>query len=191
MIKEKQGEEAMKKYDSILLLGYGLDENDQATQELCLRVQAAAKAYREGYSDVIVACGGTTEGHHVSEAEVMQALLLEQGVPGSAILLENQSQITIENMRFAAKMMGGAKGKRVLVVTSDYHVRRSVLTAMRAGFRAKGYAAILPHDESWREKKSKELAYTVDMLLGWQDEGKSRPQWTYRLFDFVFGKKDA
>ena len=181
----------MRKYDAILLLGYGLDENDQATQELCLRVQTAAKAYQEGYSDIIVACGGTTEGHHISEAEVMQALLLEQGVPGSAILLENQSQITIENMRFAAKMMGGAKGKRVLVVTSDYHVRRSVLTAMRAGFRARGYAAMLEHDESWREKKSKELAYTVDMLLGWQDEGKSRPQWTYRLFDFVFGKKDA
>ena len=36
------------------------------------RVKAAAKAYREGYSDVIVACGGTTEGHHISEAEVMQ-----------------------------------------------------------------------------------------------------------------------
>ena len=46
-------------------------------------------------------------------------------------------------------------------------------------------------DESWQEKKSKELAYTVDMLLGWQDEGKSRPQWTYKPFDFVFGKKEA
>jgi len=61
---------------------------------------------------------------------------------------------------------------------------------MRAGFKAKGYAAVLAHDESWQEKKSKELAYTVDMLLGWQDEGKSRPKWTYALFDLVFGKKD-
>lgn len=179
----------MKKYDAILLLGYGLDENDQATQELRLRVKAAAKAYREGYSDKIVACGGTTEGHHISEAEVMQALLLEEGIPQTAILLENKSQITIENMRFAANVLGGAKGKRVLVVTSDYHVRRSVLTAMRAGFKAKGYAAQLEHNSEWQEKKSKELAYTVDMLLGWQDEGKSRPQWTYTLFDMVFGKK--
>ena len=179
----------MKKYDAILLLGYGLDENDQATQELRLRVKAAARAYRDGYSQIIVACGGTTEGHHISEAEVMEKLLLEEGVPKTAILLENKSQITIENMRFAAQVLGGAKGRRVLVVTSDYHVRRSVLTAMRAGFRAKGYAAALEHDESWQEKKSKELAYTVDMLLGWQDEGKSRPQWTYKLFDFVFGKK--
>ena len=181
----------MRKFDAILLLGYGLDENDRATQELCLRVNAAAKAYREGYSDTIIACGGTTEGHRISEAEVMRALLLEEDISEKAILLENQSQITIENMRYAAKVMGGAKGKRVLVVTSDYHVRRSVLTAMRAGFRARGYAAELPHDDEWREKKGKELAYTADMLLGWQDEGKSRPQWTYKLFDFVFGKKDS
>ena len=180
-----------KNYDAILLLGYGLDENDQATQELRLRVLTAAKAYEEGYAKVIVACGGTTEGHHISEAEVMEKLLLEVGVPKEAILLENKSQITIENMRFAANVLGGAKGRRVLVVTSDYHVRRSVLTAMRAGFRAKGYPAVLKHDADWQEKKSKELAYTVDMLLGWQDEGKSRPKWTYTLFDFVFGKKDA
>jgi len=180
----------MKKYDAILLLGYGLNEHDQATQELKLRVKAAAKAYREGYSDIIVACGGTTEGHHISEAEVMERLLLEEGVEQKAILLENKSQVTIENMRFAADLLGGAKGRRVLVVTSDYHVRRSVLTAMRAGFKAKGYAAVLEHDDEWHEKKGKELAYTVDMLLGWQDEGKSRPKWTYTLFDFVFGKKD-
>ncbi len=180
----------MRKYDAIVLLGYGLDENDQATQELKLRVKAAAKAYREGYSDVIVACGGTTEGHRISEAEVMQALLLEEGIAQDKILLENKSQITIENMRFAANVLGGAKGRRVLVVTSDYHVRRSVLTAMRAGFKAKGYAAELPHDSAWQEKKSKELAYTVDMFLGWQDEGKRRPKWTYTLFDFVFGKKE-
>jgi len=180
----------MKKYDAILLLGYGLDENDQATQELRLRVKAAAKAYREGYSDIIVACGGTTEGHHISEAEVMEKLLIEEGISSETIRLENQSQVTSENMRFAANVLGGAKGKRVLVVTSDYHVRRSVLTAMRAGFRAKGYAAPLEHDEEWKQKKNQELAYTVDMLMGWQDEGKSRPQWTYTLFDFVFGKKD-
>ncbi|MBR4038652.1 MAG: YdcF family protein [Clostridia bacterium] len=180
----------MKKYDAILLLGYGLDENDQATQELRLRVKAAAKAYREGYSDVIVACGGTTEGHHVSEAEVMQALLLEEGVAQENILLENQSQITIENMRFAADALGGAKGKRVLVVTSDYHVRRSVLTAMRAGFRAKGYAAVLPHDDAWKEKKRTELPYTIDMLVNWNQQSAVRPKWMRMLFGLIYGKKE-
>ena len=119
----------------------------------------------------------------------MKRLLLDEGVPEKAIVLENQSQVTIENLRFAAEKLGGARGKRVLVVTSDYHVRRAVLTAMRTGFRARGYAAELVHDAAWKEKKSKELAYTADMLLGWQDAGKSRPEWTYALFDLVFGKK--
>lgn len=181
----------MRKYDAILLLGYGLDEHDQATQELKLRVKAAANAWREEYADLIVACGGTTEGHHISEAEVMQALLEQEGVPQECILLENKSQITIENMRFAAEALGGAKGKRVLVVTSDYHVRRSVLTAMRAGFKAKGYAAALPHDESWKEKKRTELPYTIDMLVNWNQQSAERPKWMHMLFDLFYGKKDA
>lgn len=180
----------MKKgFDAILLLGIGLGENDQPTEEMHARVRAAAEAYRAGYAPVIVACGGVTPGHAVSEAAVMAGLLEEAGITPEAIRKEDRSQVTIENMKFAARLLGGAKGKRVLVVTSDYHVRRSVMTAMRAGFSARGYAAALPHDAAWQEKKGKELAYTVDMLLGWQDEGKSRPQWTYKLFDFVFGKK--
>ena len=27
-----------------------------------------------------------------------------------------------------------------------------------------------------------------DLLMGWQDEGKGRPAWTYRLFARVFGE---
>ena len=179
----------MRTYDAILLLGYELDEQDRATPELCLRVKAAAKAYREGYAPVIVPCGGRTPGHGVSEAEVMARLLREEGVPDSALILEDKSQMTMENLCFAAEKLGGAKGRRVLVVTSDYHLCRSVLTAMRAGFRARGYAAALAHDEDWQRKKKQELAYTVDLICGWQDEGKSRPQWTYKLFDWVFRKK--
>lgn len=180
-----------RRFDAILLLGVGLGENDQPTEEMHARVHAAAQAYREGLAPRIIACGGVTPGHAVSEAAVMAALLDGEGIPAEAVLMEDRSQITIENMKFAAKILGGAKGKRVLVVTSDYHLRRSVLTAMRAGFRVRGYAAVLAHDEAWTRKKKQEFAYTVDMLLGWQDEGKTRPQWTYKLFDFVFGKKDA
>lgn len=179
----------MKKYDAILLLGYDLDENDNVRPELMQRVKAACRAYREGYADVIIPCGGTTEGHRVSEAESMRAALMEEGVPQTAILLENQSQTTMENMRFAARVLGGAKGKRVLIVTSDYHVRRSVLTARRVGFRAKGYGAVLPHDESWLKKRNQELFYTVDLLMGWQDEGRTRPAWAYQGFDAIFGKR--
>ena len=85
----------------------------------------------------------------------------------------------------------GARGKRVMVVTSDYHLRRSVMTARRVGFRAKGVAAAIEHDVIWKAKRNKEFAYTFDLIMGWQDEGRSRPAWTYRLFDTVFVRKNT
>ena len=176
-------------FDAILLLGYELDGQDRAAQELCLRAQAAARAYAQGMAKVIVACGGAAPGHDITEAAVMARLLREAGVPEGAVVLEDQSQNTMENMRFAAQKLGGEKDRRVLVVTSDYHLRRAVMTARRVGFRAKGCAAALAHDEPWKKKRSQELFYTVDLLMGWQDEGRSRPQWTYAMFDAVFGKK--
>jgi len=181
----------MAEYDAILLLGVELEKGDQPTDELRLRCAAAAQAYGRGFSETVVVCGGTLPGHAVSEADVMVRLLEERGVPGGAIVRENQSQDTMENMRFAARLIGGTKGKRVLVVTSDYHLRRSVMTARRVGFRAKGCAAVLAHDEGWKIKRNKELAYTLDLIMGWQDEGKSRPDWTYRLFDMVFVRKNT
>ena len=180
-----------KAFDAIVLLGVELGAQDQPTQELHARVQAAAQAYAWGAADVIVASGGRLPGHQAAEATVMVRLLREAGVPDAAVMLEDQSQNTMENMRFSAQKLGGARGKRVLVVTSDYHLRRAVLTARRAGLRAKGCAAALEHDDSWRKKRNQELAYTVDLLMGWQDEGKGRPAWTQRAFDRVFGRRDA
>ena len=91
----------------------------------------------------------------------------------------------------AAALLGGARGRRVLVVTSDYHLRRAVMTARRAGFAAKGRAAALAHDAAWKQLRRKELLYTLDLLAGWQDEGKSRPAWTYALLERICGKQDA
>lgn len=179
-----------KHYDALLLLGLALDEHNQPLPELICRVDEAAKAYHEGVlgeDGVLIPCGGVLPGRSVSEAEVMAGLLESRGVPRSRMRLEDRSQITIENMRFAAAMLGGRR--RVLVVTGDYHLRRAVMTAWRAGLHARGRAAVLTHDAAWKELKAKELAYTVDMLAGWQDGGKQRPAWVVRLFDAVFGKK--
>ena len=177
-----------KQYDAILLLGVELDACDRPTPELRARALEAARRYAEGAAPVIVVCGGILPGHGVSEAQVMARLLGEAGVPEHVIVQENQSQDTAENMRFARRLLGGGR-PRVLVVTSDYQVRRAVMTARRFGFSAAGCGAMLEHDEQWRILRGKDLAFTLDLIMGWQDEGKSRPAWTYKLFDAVFGRK--
>ena len=76
----------------------------------------------------------------------------------------------------------------MLVVTSDYHLPRAVMTARRVGFRADGKAA---KTADRAKKMLMEACYILDLLLGWQDEGKGRPAWTYALFGMIFGKDEA
>ena len=46
--------------------------------------------------------------------------------------------------------------------------------------------AVIPHDAAWKIAAKKEICYTVDLLMGWQDPGKTRPKWAGKLFDAVF-----
>lgn len=180
----------MKKpeFAAILLLGVVLGENDQPTDELRARVQTAACAYREldGRAP-IMPCGGYTRGHQRTEAEVMTELLLAEGVPQEAIRPESASRTTVENFRNARALLGGG-APWVLVVTSDYHVRRSVRTARRAGLRARGVGAAIPHDESWRRKRKLEVRWTIELALGWLDGEGCRPEWGKRWMEAIFGK---
>lgn len=172
-------------YDAALVLGVELGADDAPTEELARRVTAAARAYHGGACARLVLCGGQLPGHRRTEADVMARMLAALGVPEEALILENQSKDTMENCRNAAGLLGGTG--RVLVVTSDYHLRRAVLTARRAGFDADGLAANLPDGSARR--RLMELCYIADLLLGWQDEGRGRPAWTYCLFAKVFGEK--
>lgn len=177
----------MKKYDAILLLGLALDQDSKPVPELLERIKTAAKAYKEGMSDVIVVSGGTLPGRARSEAEVMAQELAVLGVPEAAVRREDRSCDTVENMRFCRELLSQKEKPRVLVVTSDYHILRAKLLARRAGFKAAGYPARLEHDESWKRLRAMDWAYTLDAVMGWESD--NRPAWTYRLFDLVFGKK--
>lgn len=176
-----------KTADAILLLGLALDEDSRPVPELLERIDTAARAYKEGLSDCIVVSGGRLPGRECSEAEVMAQRLMALGIPERAIVREDRSCDTPQNMRFCRAILGGAKRPRVLIVTSDYHMLRARILALRAGFKAAGYPTRLKHDAAWKRLRAMEWAYTVDAFMGWQSD--TRPAWTYKLFDAVFGKK--
>lgn len=180
--------------DAILVLGVELDAQDRPTDELAARIGAGLDAMERWPAAPVVLCGGVLPGHARAEADVMRGIMLARGADPARILCERQSQNTMENLRFAKALLGGSKRPRVLVVTSDYHRLRAVLTAGRNGMRARGFAARLPRDAAWRTLRLKEWAYTLDLLMGWQDEGHSRPAFTQRAFDLVFsgrGRRDS
>lgn len=97
------------------------------------RVPVAAKAFFAGRAEKIMLCGGKTRSFPtgtMTEAENMYQKALELGVPESNIILENHSQNTIENILCALlelqRSMWLNNVKSVLLVTTTYHMRRSL-----------------------------------------------------------------
>lgn len=100
------------------------------------RVPVAVNAYNAGRADKIMLCGGAlrdfSEGKS-SEAEHMCKSALEFGVAEENIILENTSQSTVENILCALVELQRAfwlnRVKKVLLVTTTYHMRRSLAIA--------------------------------------------------------------
>lgn len=100
------------------------------------RAYAAAKLYREGRVKYIVPTGGVeweSDGETLSEANYMKRILLSEGVPEEAIIMENEATTTKENMFYSVLRINRATkfygGKRVMIVSSLNHMRRSLALA--------------------------------------------------------------
>lgn len=100
------------------------------------RVPVAVDAYHAGRANKIMMCGGALrnfpDGERM-EAEHMYKRALELGVPGEDIILERTSQNTVENILCALVELQRTfwlnNVRKVLVVTTTYHMRRSLLIA--------------------------------------------------------------
>ena len=100
------------------------------------RVPVAVDAYKFGRAQRIMLCGGSMRNFpdgKCSEAENMYQTALELGVAKEDIILENQSQNTVENILFALielqRTIWLNKVHSVLLITTAYHMRRSLAIA--------------------------------------------------------------
>lgn len=169
-----------KHYDAILLLGLKLTSDGSPREELMLRIQKAAQCYHKNLAPIIIPCGGQTPGTPVAEAAVMQDILLTLGVPQSAIRKEDKSQITVENMLNARKVLG-KENPHVLIVTSHYHALRARIICRRsAGMRAHTCSARIPYKLAPDSIRLEPLRL-IDYLLGFQDSDKKRPKWYLKI----------
>ena len=131
-----------KHYDFIIIHGAGLLNGEKVTPLLKSRIDKAVEAYRQSSNpDVkIIASGGQGGDEKISEAQAIFNYLLEEtDIPREAILLEEDSTTTYENL-FFSKEMGEelVANPRFLFVTNDYHVFRTSTYARRIGMKGDG-----------------------------------------------------
>ena len=121
-------EDTGEKADCIIVLG--------STKAAKYRVPVAVEAYKAGRASKIMLCGGKLrdfpDGKY-SEAQHMHKAALELGIPEEDLILEDSSQDTVENILFALvelqRIFWLNKVRSVLLVTTAYHMRRSLAIA--------------------------------------------------------------
>ena len=155
--------------DAILVLGRRL-EGDWLTPVFQARLVHAEALWRQGLAPRIFVAGGTTGNARRSEAEAAREWLLARGIPPAAILLEDRSQHTLENL-FNVRIHLRAQGWRTLLLVSDpLHLARAKATAQGLDLEVRCSPApdCLPRPGSlrWWERALQEA-----FLLHWYHTG--------------------
>ena len=116
--------------DAVVVFAGGVGESGQAGGGYQERLKHAVDLYRAGYAPRIIISSGFVFAFR--EAEVMRGLAIDNGVPESAILLETQAANTRENVTYTNDILEQHGWRRILLVSSPYHMKRAILTWRKA-----------------------------------------------------------
>jgi uncharacterized SAM-binding protein YcdF (DUF218 family) len=128
--------------DGIIVLGGSIDPDlSEAHGSAVVRSAAdrilAAAALARRYPDArILFSGGSANliGNDAREADYAGALFESLGVAKARLIMERRSRNTQENAEFSKALVAPKSGERWLLVTSAYHMSRSIGLFRKAGF---------------------------------------------------------
>lgn len=99
------------------------------------RVNHAVKLFKEKRAPYILFSGGLGQHSEVPESELMRQMAIVMGVPSEAILYEGESKNTTENVLCSLLTLERKillqDVKRLIIVSSPYHMQRCMLTLSR------------------------------------------------------------
>ena len=124
---------------AIIVLGAQVKPDGTLSLQLQYRMELALEQYR-AHPQTIVVCGAQGGNEPMTEAQAMHDYLASNGVPEADILMEDTSFNTRQNLAHAQKLLG-EDVKKVLIVTSNYHLPRAMALARDTGFEPQGVGA--------------------------------------------------
>jgi uncharacterized SAM-binding protein YcdF (DUF218 family) len=141
--------------DAIAVLGGGIVQGspEEARDSLApntLKRLVYAFSLRNDYPYPFVLCGGKVFDHDQEpESEIAERVLLSMGFPPERIVTESESRNTWENAARTAEL----GYKTIILVTSAYHMPRSVLSFTRKGM------AVIPAPTDYKSDRGREYDF--------------------------------
>jgi uncharacterized SAM-binding protein YcdF (DUF218 family) len=104
-------------------------------EDVGLRVETAARLWREGLFRWSIVSGGVTPGSEQSECTIIKAAMAEAGIPADRILEEHDAMNTGENVIFSLPIIDAALGlqniRSVICLGNTWTARRYPMTLHR------------------------------------------------------------
>ena len=146
--KDYQNRVRPARADAILVLGGSLDLERSEPGHLEFndaadRFLAGLELARDFPAAKLVFSGGTTSftDHTKTEASLLKAEAIRLGVAPERILVDDRSRNTRENAQECKRLVGDASGQALVLVTSAFHLRRSLACFRQVGLEPTPYAA--------------------------------------------------
>jgi uncharacterized SAM-binding protein YcdF (DUF218 family) len=141
--------------DGIVVLGGSIDPDLSVAHNVPVirtapdRVVAAAVLARKYPNARIVCSGGSSSliSNEAREADYAAAVFESLGVDKGRLIMDRASRNTYENALFSKQLAAPKPGERWLLVTSAYHMPRSVGLFRKAGF------AVEPYPVDWHVRR--------------------------------------
>ena len=138
--------------DGIIVLGASIEADLSAAHGTPVvrsapdRIIAAAALAHRYPNARIVFSGGSANllSNDAREADFAGAVFESLGIDKSRLIMERRSRNTLENAEFSKALVVPKEGERWLLVTSAFHMPRSVGLFRKAGF------AVEPYPVDWR-----------------------------------------
>lgn len=129
--------DSAERADAIVVLG-AAQYGGRPSPVLAARLDHALRLHRRGIATTLIFTGGRRDGDVTSEAESGARWARRQGVPKSAIIIENESRSTTEQMHAVARIAREREFASVVLVSDRFHMLRLLLTAWKLDLRAHG-----------------------------------------------------
>ena len=135
--------------DVAIVLGAAVDDAEPSPV-FAARLDRAIELYEGGKVDKLLLTGALSEEDSLSEAEAGKRYVMSRGVREEAILMEEKSRTTFQNLIEARAVMEREKLGTAIIVSDPLHLWRAMRMADRLEMVASPSAATETRYRSWK-----------------------------------------
>ncbi|MBK7888403.1 MAG: YdcF family protein [Bacteroidetes bacterium] len=181
-MKAYSSEEIKTPYDVGIVLGGSMRYYDPVSKRVVYslsvdRLLQSLQLYHDGKIKKILLSGGSgyVNFKDWKESKLIAEVLLKSGVPAADMILENESRNTYENAIHSAEMLSdGKNGTKFLLITSAFHMRRSLMCFEKAGLKVVDFPV---------DTRSAPHIHTLDKII--QPDAECLSQWDMLLHEWI------